>query len=80
MEELEKLRSISEEKRVECAIEAMALSIWLRKLIPANFLLVVGGALLALVAGASMLVEQGILDKTIAGILSLISAGVYDHS
>lgn len=74
MTELETLRLFSEEKRHECAIEAKAFTLWINKLVPANLVFVVGGALLALVAGTAMLVEQGLLAKTTAGILALISS------
>lgn len=59
---------------LECKILAKAYSIWLKTLAPANWLLVVGGALLSLIAGASLLVTQGIITKELAGILALISS------
>ena len=74
MNELNALKSFAEERRVACANDAKAYSLWLSVLFPANFLLVIGGALLALVAGTSLLVEQHILGKTTAGILALISS------
>lgn len=75
MEELEKLKLIADEKRIECAIDAKAYSICLANLVPANIILVVGGALLSLVAGASLLTEQGIINKQTAGVLALVSSG-----
>jgi hypothetical protein len=75
MEEFEALRSIAEKKRIECEIDAKAYSIWLSQLVPANLVLVVGASLLSLVAGASLLVDQGIISKKAAGILALVSSG-----
>ncbi|NJL40509.1 MAG: hypothetical protein HC840_12780 [Leptolyngbyaceae cyanobacterium RM2_2_4] len=75
MEELEDLKLIADKKRIECAIDAKAYSICLANLIPANIILVVGGALLSLVAGASLLTEQEIINKKTAGVLALVSSG-----
>lgn len=75
MEELEDLRLIADKKRIECAIDAKAYSICLANLVPANIILVVGGALLSLIAGASLLTEQEIINKETAGVLALISSG-----
>ena len=72
---MEELKRIAKEKEVQCLIQARAYSLWLSNLKPANLILVVGGALLSLVAGASLLIEQGVLTKEFAGILALISAG-----
>lgn len=74
MAELETLKSVAEIKRLECAIDAKAFSIWLNTLIPANFILVVGAALLSLVAGTAMFVEDGFLTRQCAGTLAFISA------
>lgn len=75
MEEIEELRSIAHEKRIECEIDARAYAIWLSQLEPANIVLVVGAALLSLIAGASLLVEQGIISQKTAGVLALASSG-----
>lgn len=75
MGELEELKLEADKKRIECAIDAKAYSIWLSQLAPANIVLVVGGALLSLIAGASLLVEQGIISKQTAGVLTLVSSG-----
>lgn len=75
MGELEELKLIADKKRIKCAIDAKAYSIWLSRLVPANMVLVVGGALLSLIAGASLLVEQGIISKQTAGVLALVSSG-----
>lgn len=74
MAELEDLRLVAEEKRLECAIDAKAFSIWLKTLTPANVLFVIGAALLSLVAGTAMFVEYGFLTKQVAGIFAFISA------
>lgn len=75
MGELEKLKLEADKKRIECAVDAKAYSITLSQLAPANIVLVVGGALLALIAGTSLLVEQGIISKQTAGVLTLVSSG-----
>lgn len=75
MEEIEELKSIADGKRIECEIDAKAYTIWLSQLAPANIVLVVGAALLSLIAGASLLVEQGIISKKSAGVLALVSSG-----
>ena len=64
----------AKENELDCTIQAEAYSIWLKKLTPANWLLVVGAALLSLIAGASLLVNQDLLPKEVAGALALISA------
>lgn len=71
---MEELKVLAKEKEVQCLIQARAYSLWLSSLKPANLILVVGGALLSLVAGASLLIEQGVLTKEVAGVLALISA------
>jgi hypothetical protein len=75
MSDLGRLKTIANKKRLECAIEAKAFSTWLSALVPANIVLVVGAALLSLVAGASILVEQNIIEPTTAGVLAIVSAG-----
>lgn len=60
-------------KQRECRIMAQAYSITLSSLVPANFVLVVGSALLSLVAGATILIENGLLTKIQSGVLALVS-------
>jgi hypothetical protein len=74
MSDLDQLNTIANKKRLECAVDAKAYSMWLSALIPANIVLVVGAALLSLVAGASILVEQDIIEPTTAGVLAIVSA------
>ena len=66
---------IAKEKEIKCRIKSKAYSIWLTALAPANLVLVVGGALLSLVAGSSLLIEQGLITKAEAGVMALASAG-----
>lgn len=75
MEELENLKLEARKKSIQCDIAAKAHAICLARLAPANILLVVGGSLLSLIAGASLLVEQGIISKQTAGVLALVSSG-----
>ena len=56
--------------------DSLALRIWLRRLVPANLLFVVGAGLLALVAGASALTEHGFISARCAGILAVVSSGL----
>ncbi len=69
------LKNVAKEKEVKCLIQMRAYSKWLSWLMPFNLLLVVGAALLSLIAGASLLVEQGFITKECSGILALMSAG-----
>ncbi len=73
-EGMKELIEQAKENELDCKSLAKAYSIWLKKLTPANWLLVLGAALLSLVAGASLLVNQGVLTKEAAGVLALISA------
>ena len=75
MENLEQLQAFAKKKHIECEIDATAYSIWLQKLTPSNLILVVGGSLLSLIAGASILIDQGIISEKTAGVLALISSG-----
>jgi hypothetical protein len=75
MEDLENLKLEAKEKRIQCDIDAKAHAICLSRLAPANIVLVVGGSLLSLIAGASLLVEQGTISKQTAGVLALVSSG-----
>jgi hypothetical protein len=63
-------------KRLQSAALSDAYSATLFALAPANFVLVVGAALLALMAGAGVLVENDIITKTESGVLALISSAL----
>jgi len=71
---MNELIAISESKARECRIKSRAYSIWLSSLVPANVVLVIGGALLSLIAGSSLLIEQNIISPTLAGFLAIISS------
>ena len=60
-------------KQRRSAVLSDAYSATLSALAPANFVLVVGAALLALIAGAAILVDNGFLSKSQTGVLALIS-------
>ena len=60
-------------KERECNVMSQAYSATLSALAPANFVLVVGAALLSLVAGASILIENNLLTKVQSGVLALVS-------
>jgi hypothetical protein len=45
----------------------------INRLMPANFLLVVGAAILSLLAGATILIENSFLTKVQSGVLALVS-------
>ena len=70
------LNQVALDKAEECKIQTTAYSIWLNKLRPANFTLVIGGAILSLIAGSSLLldIDTDVLDPKIAGVLAIISA------
>jgi hypothetical protein len=70
---LNELKQDAETRRDENLLLSEAYSKTLSLLMPANLLLVVGAALLSLVAGASVLSDNGILTNPQAGILALIS-------
>ena len=74
MENMDALVSNAMANRKICELEATAYRIWLAQLVPANLILVVGAGLLSLVAGASLLVDQQIIDKTATGIMALMSS------
>ena len=64
-------------KRItECKVESCALKIWLGALGPANVVLVGGGGVLSLLAGASVLVDTGLVETHTAGLMALTS-GVF---
>jgi hypothetical protein len=67
---------VAEVKRRESKIMSKAYSTTLSTLAPANFLLVVGAALLSLVAGATILLENDVLTKTQSGFLALLSGAL----
>ena len=72
---MQELREFAKKKSFECMVKSKAYKNWLKTLQPANLILVVGAALLSLIAGSSLLIEQKILDKHVAGIMALLSAG-----
>src|SRR5215218_9773420 len=73
MQAIDQLKQAAEAKRQESRLMSRAYSSTLSALIPANFVLVVGAALLSLVAGATILIENDLLTKTESGILALLS-------
>jgi hypothetical protein len=73
---LEELKIAAELKRRECRITAQAYSATLSALAPANFVLVVGAALLSLVAGATILIENSLVTKIQSGVLALVSGAL----
>ena len=73
MELLDELKRAANLKQRECRITAHAYSATLSALKPANFVLVVGAALLSLIAGATILVDNGLLTKIQSGVLALLS-------
>jgi hypothetical protein len=72
---LNELKNAADLKATECKIMAQAYSSTLSALTPANLVLVVGAALLSLVAGATILIENNLLTKVQSGVLALISGG-----
>lgn len=74
MEELMQLMSNAKANRVKCEVDAKAYSLWLSQLVPANLVLVVGAAVLSLLAGASILVDQQIISNSQAGIMAVLSS------
>ncbi len=76
MSTLDSMRLFAQRKRRENLILALAYAKTLTLLSPANLLLVVGAALLSLVAGATILVDSQIIDARLSGILALISGGL----
>jgi hypothetical protein len=73
MASLEDLRQFAIERHRENAALSRAYSKTLAALIPANFLLVVGAAILSLVAGATILIDQHVISTTTSAVLALIS-------
>jgi hypothetical protein len=73
---LDDLKKVAEKKKGECKIKAVACSLSLNALFPANLILFVGAALLSLLAGASILTDSNVISTTTAGIMALISSGL----
>lgn len=73
METLDELKQAAEMKRRESRDMSQAYSATLSALVPANFILVVGAALLSLAAGATILIENNLLTKIQSGVLALVS-------
>lgn len=76
MDTIESLKQGAEEKHKGSIVLSVAYAKSLSALAPANFLLVVGAALLSLVAGASILIENNLLTQQQSGILALISGAL----
>lgn len=73
MTTIDQFKQAAEARRTENLLLSRAYYNTLSLLMPANLILVVGAALLSLVAGASVLSENGLLTQTQSGILALIS-------
>jgi len=73
MTTIDQFKQAAEARWIENLLLSRAYSKTLFLLMPANLILVVGAALLSLVAGASVLSENGLLTNTQSGILALIS-------
>jgi ABC-type multidrug transport system fused ATPase/permease subunit len=76
MEERAQLTQATQAKLKDCRVMSQAYATTLSALVPANFLLVVGAALLSLVAGATILIKGNLLSETTAGILALMSGAL----
>ena len=76
MDTISHLKVAAEEQRKENLILSLAYSKTLAWLIPANFILVIGAALLSLVAGATILIENNWLTKVQSGVLALVSGAL----
>ena len=76
MESLEQLKLASETKRQESIEMARGYAKTLSTLIPANFVLVVGAALLSLIAGATILIDNNLLTPPQSGMLALVSGAL----
>lgn len=73
--ELDHLKNIARKRREGCDNRVNAYTSKIFQLSPSNLVLVVGASLLSLVAGASLFVEQGIIDKKTAGFMAILSSG-----
>ena len=76
MTTIEQFKQDAEARRAENLLLSEAYSKTLAMLMPANLILVVGAALLSLVAGASVLSENGLLTNDQSGVLALISGAL----
>ena len=76
MNAMEQLKQAAEAKHRESIVMARAYATTLSALTPANFVLVVGAAMLSLVAGASILIENNVLTNVQSGILALVSSAL----
>jgi len=74
MTEIEELKKDVMSRRNENLALSMAYTKTLNWLMPANFVLVIGAALLSLVAGASILTRSKLLTEMAAGVLALVSS------
>ena len=74
MNAMERLQQAAETKHQESVVMSRAYATTLFALTPLNFILVVGAALLSLVAGASLLIQNKVLTSEHAGLLALLSS------
>ena len=73
MTTIDQLMAEAIRRRDENLVLSQAYQKTLNWLMPANFLLVVGAAILSLVAGATILIENSFLTRVQSGILALVS-------
>lgn len=73
MQSLDQLKTEARRRQIEHLVASRAYQKTLSLLTPANFILVVGAAILSLVAGASILIEASFITKVQSGLLALIS-------
>ena len=73
MNSLEQLKAEATRRQMDNLALSRAYQTTLSWLTPANFVLVVGAAVLSLVAGASILIEASFITEVQAGILALVS-------
>jgi len=76
MNSMEQLKQASETKQRDSLVMSRAYATTLSALTPLNFVLVIGAALLSLVAGASILTENKVLTNVQSGILALVSSAL----
>lgn len=76
MQVADDLKQAAEVKGRESLVMSQAYSKTLSALVPVNFLLVVGAALLSLLAGATILIENDLLTRIHSGVLALVSGGL----
>jgi len=74
MTAMEQLQQAAETKHQDNVVMSRAYATTLSALTPANFFLVVGAALLSLVAGTSLLIKNDVLKSETAAILALVSS------